>query len=531
MPDLKHLTGIILILLLFSCAQTSPLTGGPRDTYAPTIDSAKTYPYNGQTNFADQQVKMKFNEYIKLNNPLDNILIIPQMETKPTIEAKNKRLTITFNEPLQENTTYSITFNHAIQDITESNDSVFQYVFSTGNYIDSLQITGKVKDAFTNQDQKEMLVALYPKTLEANFDSIPLKFKPTYLTQTDATGNFKMNYLKDGVYYIFSFHDKNKNLQYDLGEALAFSDEKEFALTPDETFDFELNAFTEKAEDVYLKRIGFSYPGKVEVVLSNPTDSFRISSNIPLLEEATGTTDSLVFWLEKSPVPKMRFYIELLGEKDTLKPIYNGIPEKEESVKLAFTHNVVQGNLLPKENLRLTLSEPIAAVDTGGISFFAIDSAEVKMDSILIDLREITFVTFGSQIERIVIDSGAISSIYGHINTEKIALTFANFESDYYGSLIVTLDTVFSVPVIVHLINDKGDLITSANFESKMRFDELLPGNYQLRLIFDVDGNGEWTSGSLQKGQIPESVIYNSESINVKSKWEKEVDWQIKKEE
>ena len=183
---------------MFSCAQTSPLSGGPKDQFAPEIDSAKTHPYNGQTNFADDQVRMKFNEYIKLNKPNDNILIFPLMEEKPTIEAKNKRLTITFNEPLQEKTTYIITFNNAIQDITESNDSVFQYVFSTGNYIDSLQVFGSVRDAFTNQLQSEVLVALYPKDLEANFDSIPLKFKPTYLAQTNESGRFELNYLKDG---------------------------------------------------------------------------------------------------------------------------------------------------------------------------------------------------------------------------------------------------------------------------------------------------------------------------------------------
>ena len=212
--------------MLLSCAQTSPLTGGPKDQYAPAIDSAKTSPYNGQINFADDKVIMKFNEYIKLNNPNDNILIIPQMNEKPTIMAKNKRLVITFNEPLQDNTTYTITFNNAIQDITESNDSVFQYVFSTGNYIDSLQIVGNVRDAFTNQLQKEMLVALYPKSLDANFDSIPLKFKPTYLCQTNAGGKFELNYLKDGVYYVFTFKDKNKNLLYDSGEPIAFMEEK-----------------------------------------------------------------------------------------------------------------------------------------------------------------------------------------------------------------------------------------------------------------------------------------------------------------
>ena len=168
----------------------TPLTGGPRDKNAPAIDSAKTTPYNGQINFSGNEIKMKFDEYIRLNKPNDNIIVLPQMEVAPTITAKNKKLSILFNEPLQENTTYTITFNGAVQDITEKNDSVFQYVFSTGDYIDSLSVRGVVKDAFTNKPVKGALVGLYPKDLEANFDSIPLKFRPTYLGQTNEGGRF-----------------------------------------------------------------------------------------------------------------------------------------------------------------------------------------------------------------------------------------------------------------------------------------------------------------------------------------------------
>ena len=516
--------------MLISCAQTSPLTGGERDRYAPAIDSAKTTPYNGQINFVDDQIIMKFNEYIKLNNPSDNIIIIPPLKEKPTIEAKNKKLVITFNEKLEENTTYAITFNGAIQDITENNDSVFQYVFSTGSYIDSLEVIGKVKDAFLNTPEPEMLVALYPKELEADFDSIPLKFKPTYLAQTDKSGQFELNYLKDGIYYMFGINDRNKNLLYDQGEVLAFLGEKEFNLTPDARPYFELRSFKERTTEVYLEDLNFDFPGRVEVILSNPTDTFEISSNLPLVQEETGQGDSLIFWLAESPVPKMRFYVNVNGEIDTIKPIYKNIPDKVEEVDLKHQHNIIKGELLPNENLSFLFTEPIKSIDADGIHFYDIDSNEVKIDSITYNVREVEFNTFGSTAERIVIDSAAVHSYYGRENAEKIELTFKNHNQDYYGALIVTMDTVFSDPVIVHLITDKGELISTSKFQEKMSFEKLIPGNYQLRLIFDVDNNGEWTTGSLKEGRIPEKVVYNSESIKVKSKWEKEIDWVLKPE-
>jgi hypothetical protein len=142
---------VTIVFIISACAQINDLTGGANDDYAPQIDSAKSFPYNGQTNFEGDRVVLKFEEYITLVKPNDNILITPRPEVAPIISAHNKTLEIQFVTPLQENTTYTINFNRAIADITEKNDSIFQYVFSTGNYIDSLSISGNVKDAFTNK--------------------------------------------------------------------------------------------------------------------------------------------------------------------------------------------------------------------------------------------------------------------------------------------------------------------------------------------------------------------------------------------
>jgi hypothetical protein len=126
------------------------------------------------------------------------------------------------------------------------------------------------------------------------------------------------------------------------------------------------------------------------------------------------------------------------------------------------------------------------------------------------------------------IDSAAVTSYYGNMNTTKININFEKHAPSYYGSLIVNTDSIFTGPVLVYLLNAKGDVVDTAVYSKQIEFSDLVPGDYQLRLVIDADANGEWTSGSLPMGLIPEKVIYFNETITIKSKWIKEVDWFIK---
>ncbi|MFT4601568.1 MAG: hypothetical protein ACI857_001749 [Arenicella sp.] len=524
---MRKSTVVLILFILTGCAQQVPLSGGPKDTYAPAIDSAKTFPSNGQLNFTGNEIEMKFKEYIKLNKPNDNIIITPQQENAPEITSKNKKLSIKFADELKENTTYTITFNGAVQDITERNDSVFQYVFSTGDYIDSLKVSGKVIDAFKNKGEKGLLVGLYPYETDVEFDSIPFKVKPTYLAQTDENGLFEMNYLKDGEYYVFALDDRNKNLLLESNEKRAFLGKQTINLY--ESIDsLLLKSFLPKQSGCEIEDTEFSFPGSLKILLSNPADTFSLRSTLDLLKEETGSKDSLIYWLDQNPKSKMRFYTYLNGELDTLKPIYKNIPDKIEDVKLKWTHNVKKGKLLPEENLKIHFSEPLGQIELSGIHAFDKDSIQVEISDVGSEVLDLDVPTFGTRAHEVIIDSGAVTSVYGRINDKEIRILLDNHESDYYASLILNVDTLFLDQVIVHLLDSKGVKVREQDFNQKLTFDELLPGDYQLRLIFDVDANGEWSTGSLEDAIEPENVIYYSGLVNVKSKWEKEVDWNFK---
>lgn len=517
----------IALLLMADCAQINPLVGGPDDSYSPSIDSSGTYPLNGQINFGGNQVVIKFNEFIVLNNPKENIIITPQFNIPADVDAKNKKLTISFNEPLAENTTYTISFNHAVQDITEKNDSVFQYVFSTGNYIDSLSISGRITDAFTNQPNEGYLVGLYRVETEYQFDSIPFKDRPIYIAQSNKSGQFRMNYLKAGEYFIFAIQDQNKNLKLDGTERRSFLMSERITVGEKNEI-IELQSFKPESGEAKVTAVKFDYPGRLEFIMSNEPDSFAVNSSIDLIQENTEKKDSLVYWLSKNPESKMNFVVNINQKLDTLKPLYKGLPTGKDVTVLNFTDNLQAGKLLPNERFKITVSEPVDSINPAGIHFMTADSVEVEAIGYTVEnVRTIRFDSLSSAVALVRIDSGAVSSRFNHINAKPHWVSLKVLEPDYYGTLILNMDTLFQQAVFVDLLDEKNKVIRSVPFSKQLIFTEIIPGKYQVRIIFDDNGDGKWTTGSLIEKRSPEKVIYNKELIDVKSKWEKEVDWVI----
>lgn len=532
MPGLLHIFALGVILVIASCAQINPLSGGERDTTAPQLDSARTYPLSGTTNFTDKEVKIKFDEYIKLNKPSDNIIITPQLKNKPEITAHNKKLSIIFQEDLEPNTTYTISFNGAIQDITEGNDSVFQYVFSTGDYIDSLSLSGQLKNAFTNGPEKGWLVGMYPVITEQGFDTLAATTKPTYIAQTGNTGNFSLNYLKSGRYFLFAIEDKNRNMLYDEGEGIAFPENPIITLDS-VTSGVQLASFKESGTDeLRISSTRFTHPGKLTFILdgADSTTDFSVTTSMDLLQEETNRHDSLIFWLSSNPTARMQFFVSLNGEKDTLKPVYSGIPDKDSDPSVQLTSNVFNTRLKPGENLKIISSEPISRYDQGGFRFYDKDSAAIMISSQQGDLRTIEFESAHLPVAYMEIDSAALTSVYNNINSRNQRIIFENYDSSWFGTLILNVDTLFSVPVIVELMDKSGDVVRRTSFGEKLVFQHMAPGNYRIRLIFDRNNDGEWTTGSVSEGRQPEGVLYFKGEVTVKSKWEKEVDWKLKKQ-
>jgi hypothetical protein len=212
----------ILFVVLQGCAKVGNPTGGPEDINPPKYVAGS--PENRSTNFSGDKIDITFDEYIQLKDQNREILISPPMKEKPLIRVKEKTIRITLNDELLPQTTYTLNFGNALSDLNESNILPdFDFVWSTGNIIDSLSVTGKVTDAFSHKPESEggILVMLY----ENLSDSAPLVENPRYYGKANKNGLFSVNNIHPDTFRIIALKDGNNNLRYDPAvEEIAFLD-------------------------------------------------------------------------------------------------------------------------------------------------------------------------------------------------------------------------------------------------------------------------------------------------------------------
>ena len=219
-----HSRYLIIPLLLFigwSCAQQGSPSGGPRDEEPPRV--AESTPPNYSTRFAANRIQITFDEYIVLENVNQELVVSPPMEEKPEVKLRGRTLIIEFEEELKDSTTYTFNFGSAIKDLHEGNKLLnFEYVFSTGDVLDSLSVRGSLlyaEDLTSPQDPVSIM--LYSDLR----DSVPLLDIPLYVGKSDDSGVFSVNNLKEGTYKIFALKDGNYNLLFDMPtEEIAFLD-------------------------------------------------------------------------------------------------------------------------------------------------------------------------------------------------------------------------------------------------------------------------------------------------------------------
>src|SRR5690554_4410425 len=178
---------LLLLLSFVDCAKKGTPSGGPRDTIPPII--VQSNPENFTTNFTGNEIEIRFDEYIKLKDISKELIIFPPMKYTPIITpiSTSKTLKIKLIDTLRPNTTYSFNFGKSIVDNNEGNQfEYFKYIFSTGNYIDSLKLSGVVRDAELISPEIPATVMLY-KAHENFTDSLVYSEKPTYITVTTDT--------------------------------------------------------------------------------------------------------------------------------------------------------------------------------------------------------------------------------------------------------------------------------------------------------------------------------------------------------
>jgi uncharacterized protein (DUF2141 family) len=224
------------------CAQIGIPTGGPKDSIAPVLINA--FPPEKTTNFKGNKITLNFDEYIDVQEIQNNVLVSPFPKSNPVVSFKLKTLTVKLKDTLKENTTYAINFGNAIRDLNEGNPyKNYTYVFSTGNRIDSLKLSGRIILAETGRTDSTLVAILY---IDAP-DSAVQNRKPDYLAKADGKGEFTFINLSPGKYKLYALKDGDGGKTYNSKiEAFAFCDSD--ITIADSTSPVTLYAFEEEKD-------------------------------------------------------------------------------------------------------------------------------------------------------------------------------------------------------------------------------------------------------------------------------------------
>ncbi len=217
------LCAVPMLFSLFNCARESRPTGGLVDSLSPIV--VRERPHNGTLNQQIRKIRVDFDEFIELKNTTETCIISPPLEKDPKMTTRRKTLTIDLKGvELQDSTTYTFTFTNGIADVNEGNIlNQYTYAFSTGNTIDTLQISGKVIDAETAEVSKTAFVVLHKNDTN---DSAILTQKPNYVTQVRNDGTFTLTNIAAGEYRIYALEETNRDFIFnDPSGKIAFHEE------------------------------------------------------------------------------------------------------------------------------------------------------------------------------------------------------------------------------------------------------------------------------------------------------------------
>ena len=462
------LSGIVFIIVLAhiymlftgGCAQIGAPTGGPKDTLVPVL--VKASPENKTIQFKGNKVVLSFDEYIDLQDLQSNLLISPVQKYSPVISYNLKTITIKFKDTLAPNTTYSLNFGNAIKDINEGNVlKNFNYVFSTGDYIDSFELKGKVLMAETGKVDSTILVLLYRNSS----DTAVQHRKADYTARLKGDGSFQFNYLPADQFSIYALKDGDGNKYYNAKSEI----------------------------------FGFS------------NDVVNINSNNPSI--------TLYTYVEKKEPAKTGQ--GLVGDK------------KGGDKNLRFQNNINAGRQDLLSTLELTTKNALKKIDFDSIvlcdtSFKKIIGYTVSLDS----TRKKIIIENKWQPEnllKLIVYKNGFQDSTGLAMSKNDTINFITRSTTEYGSLKLSFKNIdlSKHPVLQFMEGENIKLksaITSTAWLNKM----MLPGEFEVRILFDENNNGKWDAGDYSKKLQPEITLALPQKISIKADWENERDIDLK---
>jgi len=458
---------IILISLLTGsgCANIIPPGGGPKDTLPPVLVSA--LPKDSILHFKGNKIVLTFNEYVQLDNNMnDNLIVSPFPVSVPTVAGKLRNVTILLKDSLKPNTTYSINFGRGLKDVNEGNIAKnFTYIFSTGDKLDQGKLTGNVVVAETGNIDTTLLVVLHDNLTDTSIK----KNNPKYFTRLDGKGNFVFRNLAPGNYNVF--------------------------VLP--------NEYSKKYDDSTKMFAFIKAPVKVTDSLSAPSVTlyaYRQFKATP--KKKTNNNPNKKKPAKPAEKPKLKMTVGARGTpQDLLSPLTLSFSSKIDSFDTAKV-------VLMDTNFHRIKGYSLAPVDTL-LTKFELKNA----------WPENTFY-------KLIVQADAFKDSNGTTLGKADTVNFKTKKETEYGSIRLHFNglDLTKNPVLQLVQADK--VIDSIPLTSKEWYQQLFtPGEYQIRILYDDNKNGTWDPGDYSLKKPPEIVVViKSRKLIIKSNMDNEVD-------
>ncbi|MGB0880822.1 MAG: Ig-like domain-containing protein [Polaribacter sp.] len=506
------------------CARTGRPEGGPKDEAVPVLVTSDP-PYES-VDFDSDNIRIYFDEYITLKNLNKQLVVSPPLKNPPLISpqsAPSKYINIKILDTLKENTTYIFNFGNAVQDNNEGNKiESFKYVFSTGNYIDSLISKGKIKDAYLREIDRNVNVMLY--RIDSSFtDSIIYKKKPSYIASTLDTTQFAFSNLQKGKYLMvalkepsndYIFNPKTDKIGFSLDTILLPRDS--IIQKPIVLFNETIPYSFKRGKEVSKGKIQFGYVGKKEKinikVLSKVPKDFKSISKFEI------DKDTLNYWFTPFEADSLNFIISTDKVIDTTTVFLR--KKKIDTLTLKAS---IRQILHFRDTFFIESNIPIIKIDSSKIALFDKDTLAIPFKSFLSKKENKVGILFDKkpvQIYTIKVVPNAFSDIFSHKN-DSLVYRIRTKEIEDYGRITVNVGNPKSQNLIVELIDDKKKRIASAYISTSQTivFDLLKPGKYYLRAIIDRNKNNIWDTGNYLKKRLPEKVIYYETELALRANY------------
>ncbi|MCC6724415.1 MAG: Ig-like domain-containing protein [Saprospiraceae bacterium] len=577
---LQCLMPLVLGLTLFGCANIVAPVGGPKDETPPKLDSLRS-TRNYQTRFQKQDIVLAFDEWVELRDVFTQVVISPPMAKRPEIVRRKKTIQVIFDkdEVLRDSATYVINFGQAIRDITEGNVNPVVFVFSTGDYIDSLSVEGTIVDAWTEKPMDKTLFMLY----ENSADSVVRTERPFYFGLTNKEGKFKVSNIKSGSFKAVALGDLNLNYTFDseseqigfLDSLLALSGQLELAPQQDSlsldslqkdslqidslgkdslaldtlqkkpvlrpakppTPVVNLRLFAQE-KPLFLRSKDASKYGRVTLGFNQLPRAAKVSfDSVGQVVFLENEKDSVRLWYHH-PVQDTtwRIFIERDTSVDTVL-VKSGLREGFLAAAKLTTASKLTGQplkLAPEQPLTMQFNQPLASINPANIKLLEDTSKTVVQPRLRID----SLARRNLQVEhpwkegvpyQLQLLPGALTDIFGLSNTDTILQKAnASLRKDFGSLTLKSIGLDSSKAYAVQLL-DKPDappikvwtVANAPSFEVKLPL--MPPGTYTVELIEDTDRNGRWTTGSYDLHRQPERFV-RKKLEELRANWELEAE-------